>query len=440
MKRRLVLLAVLAGLATTLVPSISAGADGGGVDPQALERAIRFRETSSFRADETFVRETLQHTSKYDAAQFGIPLDDDEIRELERRLAIQRSLSPAKRAAATLPDTAGFYIDQSAGGRPVFLVAGDPVRHRAALEPLVDTAFEVRVVERSLAQLTELQERIVNEVENLAGDGITVTAVGVQPSLNQVVVGVADLNQEARAAISTFGPAAAARAMTEGELDACVSRYNCPPLKGGIVIRSSYNNHECTAGWMGKIHGTSTMRLLTAAHCIQVNGGIGVSWKHNGVVFGQAKNETFYFGSPGDAGLISVSVSSPRNKFYASTNTDLRGVTSSVPNSSIGEGDFVCRSGRTTGYMCGHITIPFGDRYIEGTRFHQQTSVDFDADKGDSGAPMFEDYAAYGIHTDSTEGCCTGVGWFSSIDWLKYALDVNQDVDWRLCVTTSCGF
>ena len=410
-----------------------------------IEKAIRFRTTSGLLATLEFVEQSMGD-ARFDREKYGVPLDAAETAEIDRRLAIQRALGPAKAWSATVPESAGFYIDQIDGGRPHFLFTADVSRNRAIVASLLEGIdFEVRQVEHSLAELESLRTKIGDDVQELRTLGVDVDLVGVKPSINKVVIGVVGLTASQIALLlARYGTAVQPESIPPSELDACNSRTNCPPLKGGIHIESTANSADCTSGWLGKVSGTSTMRLLTAGHCIDLGGDLNVNWRHNGSNFGKSIVETWYDLSAGDAGLISVSVASgSRNKFYASVNTDIRGVTSRVPNSQIGEGDFLCRSGWKSGYDCGHVTIPFGDRDVEGNTIHHSTTVDFDSDVGDSGAPLFEDYAAYGIHTDSSNGCCSGIGWFTSVEWAQYVLLNNQqgaDVNWVLCTSGSCGF
>jgi hypothetical protein len=317
----------------------------------AVEQALRFRESSGFRADAAFVEATLTSGSEYDATRYGVPLSEAEETEIARRLDVQRRLGPAKDVAATLLGSAGYYIDQRAGGRPVSLFADIDPDQLDELRRAVpaDIDFDVRAAKRTIDQLLAVQVAISDAVPDFQASGTRVVMVGIKPSLNQVVVGVHSASDQQVAAItSRFGDAVHVWNLpTAPELDACVSRADCTPMKGGLEIESRYNNEACTAGWIGKISGTSPLRLLTAGHCIQLNGGTGTTkyWYHDGVNFGTARNETWYSRSAADAGLLTVSLSSGRNLFYASVNTDIRGVTSSVPNSQIGEGDFVCRAG-----------------------------------------------------------------------------------------------
>jgi hypothetical protein len=213
-------------------------------------------------------------------------------------------------------------------------------------------------------------------------------------------------------------------------------------MKGGLKIYRNANTW-CTSGFMGK-HGTET-RIITAGHCIWLNGGVGATWYHpSGTTIGQARGSTFYNGAIADAGTINVnSISGAKNLLVANSYSTFVSVAGYYATSSQNVGDLVCRSGGTTFYLCGQITVVDATKQVDDvsppfTVYHQWVT-DIDAQGGDSGAPYVDQnatYFGYGIHSDSTSGTydlVNGIGWYSPIPWVLSAYG-----DLSICINSAC--
>ncbi len=382
----------------------------------------------------------------YSNDEYGVPLTAREAAEISRRIAVQRAVDPAFLLAVSLDGSAGTYMDQAAGGMPVFATVEDPSIFRSQVVNKVPEGIEYRVerVEFSLSVLEAAQAQINADFKSLHTAGIAINSTALDLVSNRILVGVKELDEASRVGLAArYGRIVAAREEPSRQLDhatlphACVSRIECPPLKGGIKIyRTTDTSAICTSGFIVKLAGTSTLRVLTAGHCIELNGGLGVGWSHHGSQFGTAQTETWGELSNADTGLISVSVSGDDNLFYASSQNDLRPVTGWEATATQNTGDYVCRGGKTTGYVCGNIVAENVARDVDGKTIEHQWEVDYDALPGDSGAPYFLANGAWGIHSDSTDSGPPR-SWYSPMGWVFSKLS-SYGVPITLCTTPSC--
>lgn len=219
--------------------------------------------------------------------------------------------------------------------------------------------------------------------------------------------------------------------------------------EGGLKITQSAS--WCTSGFVVKALNTGGIRLLTAGHCIDVNGGSGATWKHNGTRFGLAKDETWKVGvtRDGDVGLIDLDadeVPSTKNLMYRS-GTTYKTVAGWDSNQYVG--DQSCRVGATWGLDCGEINAVNVTRDSTvpgvGTMTVRHTNqVSFDSTGGDSGGSMYFTSGAYviaqGTHVHSAkDGTADAYGWFTPISWGKSTLEGLFGYDYVVCVNSSCS-
>jgi hypothetical protein len=407
-----------------------------------VEMARTFRQEMGFPSTDEILLRAADDPVAYPNLDYGVPLSVVEGNEVDRRIRLQHDLQPARKYAAESSDAAGTYFDNLSGGVPVFLFTGDLDRHRSDLAWILPPGQEYTVQIASVGwdDLVALRDSITDGFDILKSAGVNISLAGIDPRVNAVVVGITGLSDEDVAIVgSRFSGPIVFRDEAAHVADSCISRSNCPPLKGGIKI-TSVGFGWCTSGWIVKLDGTSSYRVLTAGHCIDLGGDLNHDWTHNGVVFGQSKVETWYNHSTADGGLISVSVAGqgPRNLFYASSATDIRQVTEYEVFQNVG--DTVCRGGAKTEYRCGDIRLVDVNRNVDGNVIEHSNEVSFDASPGDSGAPMFAGPSALGIHTDSTDDAAPlpHYGWYSKIDWLKNEMLGSKSVLFKLCLDADC--
>lgn len=365
--------------------------------------------------------------------------------ELHRREAVQASLGPALRAAAKDERSAGAYFDDT--DTAVFLTSGDPAKVRGKLTSLIPGNVQSRFehVRHSLKELYALQGRVNADLSagRLRELGISSTAIDTRA--NAVVVGASRVTDELRATladaygnwiVATFEPP------SEGG-DACTSRSNCPPAKGGIKIDAP-NGGYCTSGPMVRVAGSNQLRILTAGHCIAVTGGTGTNkkWTHHDAALGWSEAHSWVNGADADAGLIypSPTVTGSRNLMYRASSTDVVGITAWKQTVEQVQGSLLCRSGAKSGYRCGEIALTNKTKDVDGVSIDHQWVVDFDACPGDSGAPYLVGNVAWGIHSDSTAGCdpTTNQAWYSPMGWVFDTL-AAQGHPIELCTDPLCS-
>lgn len=441
---------ILLTIALLAIPGAAAEAtevpDPEAEPPESLvEYFQEFRETAGFPSSrDLFVRSMTD--ASYSQDEFGVPLQLEEADEIHRRIEVQGMVDPSFVWSDSLEGAAGTYMDQGAGGVPTFLTTKDPHDIADLVAAHVPQGIDYRItqVEFSTEQLRAAKATIIGDFDELRRTGVQARSVALDVIRNRALVGVQALDAAAEQILrSRYGSIVSMREEPVRNLDHstyphdCDSRITCPPLKGGIKIyRTSDSGAICTAGFIVKLAGTSTLRVLTAGHCIDLNGGIGVGWSHHGVQFGTAQTETWGTGSDADAGLISVTVQGADNLVYASAANDIRAVEGYLTNAEQDAGDYVCRSAKATGYLCGTITVEDVDRDVDGKMIEHQWEVNFDASPGDSGASYFMYFDAIGIHSDSTDAA-PWRSWYSPIGWVKTKLS-NYGVPIDLCVSASC--
>lgn len=432
----ILLVMVLTGLAPSTSASATARTD------IAMSDAIRIRAEIGLRSDPDYVGRSFVDPKTFPVLDFyGMPVSRAEAAELERRIAVQQSVAGARVWASAQTTWAGAYTDQLAGGVPVFKFVGDPERHRTELASRVPpgTTFRLESASRTIAELSDLKAEVVAAWPSIESDGVDVLAVGIDVISNRVSIGVVGLTDPTESQLlMRFPSGVLVSPEAPVELDACNSRIDCgSPIKGGLRITNP-SGAWCTAGYIGELNNTTpaTLRVVTAGHCIELGGGIGATWKHNGTAFGTATAETWATNADGDVGIITlVNNSYDDNLVYAFNNLDIRHFTSYALLGEVAPGDFFCRSGATTGYVCGRVVQLDQTLDVEGRLIDHQNRVDYDASPGDSGAPYMWLSKLYGIHSDSTDDDAPGThyAWYTPYVWASIVVS-NVDV----CLNAVC--
>lgn len=428
---------------------------------EAQLKAKQFRETFGFDAGHATLVAAESDSSRFPNLDYGVPLTQAEADELARRGSVQHSKAPVVVfLQENVRSFGGSYTDQLAGGLPVFLFSDDARKHEPEIRGRLPagTAFRVERVNRSLAQLDQLQDEIDRSWAALKRDGIDVNMTAIDVKTNAVVVGIKGTRADDHAALEErFGGGIVVQESSAAESDACQTVDNCRPIKGGLDIRSAANNGGCTSGFVVRRSENSGLAVLTAGHCIEFNGTLGTDWRHNGSKFGDALYETWRDNNTADIGLIDIDtdeVITIKNETYvggAAGSPNIRIITDWDPATSHDQGDQACRFGITTRWECGVIKVEDATRescvnnnQICKTIFHT-VETDVDASGGDSGA-AFIHYSigttriGLGTHVHSTDGysVANGKGWYSPIDWGKWTYQADFQLNYMICVTSSC--
>jgi hypothetical protein len=158
-------------------------------------------------------------------------------------------------------------------------------------------------------------------------------------------------------------------------------------MKAGL--RLTFTGWACTSGFIGR-DASGHAYLVTAGHCL-VNAGIPALWSHGGVEVGRGARAAFGDKTHSDAGTIELSDGGPTNLVFASGPADLRRITGIRPNRSQTIGSRVCRSGATSGWVCGRIARTDTNVTIGAVLVRHAWWTDFPSAEGDSGAPIIDD-------------------------------------------------
>jgi streptogrisin D len=311
------------------------------------------------------------------AKQSGLSL-----RQAAARLAAQRQgQKVADRLTKQLGSkTGGAYFD--AAGRLVVTVTD-----RAAASTVTRAGVAVRVVKYGSARLDAVKAAVDREATAVGA----VTAIDVRA--NKVTVSVPISVPAARTRSVLSKARGLGDAVTVTRIRQKVSTLSW--IAGGTPIYHS-SGARCSAGF--NVQKNGYRYVLTAGHCTAL-GNYWYNW--NGPYLGNVAGSYF----PGrDFGAI----------YNGGGITQLPGVylyngyyqpTYAAANTYVGQ--YVCKSGSTTGVTCGYITAKnVTVNYAEGTVYGlDQASLC--ADHGDSGGALFAGTTGYGTVSGGIGGTCT---------------------------------
>lgn len=162
------------------MPAVSSNVLAAGPDASMVEDAIGFREDFGLRHDHDFVEATFDDP-KFSDVDWGVPLNDDELQDLARRVRSQQAITGVLDWANKSEDSGGVYLDQKRDGRPVFLVANHVAEFKEELEERMPGGadYDVEVVDRTLARLTATKDRISDDWDVLRKQGVYLIYVQV---------------------------------------------------------------------------------------------------------------------------------------------------------------------------------------------------------------------------------------------------------------------
>jgi len=465
-----IILVALAGSAghretTALAAETTAGADGSGT----VDQAVDFRRSFGLPSDRTYVERAADDPTDFPNLDWGIPLSADEAADLRRRMDIQGSLGAALKYGTAQGDWAGAFIDQQTQGLPIFFFTSDIGRHRsdiASLLPAEDN-FAVEQAGYSLADLERFQATIDQASPDLSAKGVAVIRTSVDVAFNAVRVAVETATPAAVDAIRSLAPKVLVEEAQLPQGDSCDIR-GCPPIKAGVAVTHD-NIHICTDAYLGRRQDNNDVVMVTAGHCIMVNGGGGKEWTdYAGTDIGPASASYTWESMAGaDVGFVKVLPANYPGTFnkILVRNTPLvayinhAGASMGPEPEQVG-GAQVCRFGYGSWLYLGHHTPRTCGQIVAVNVTNQDcvtghgcipvqhlVTVSFDSHQGDSGGPTFtpEDSNSrttlYGIHIDSDPDPCDGPGcegWYSPWDRAQQQLQTEYGIVIAPCITNGC--
>jgi hypothetical protein len=351
----------------------------------------------------------------------------------------------------------------------VFLFTAALDAHRANIKRALETGIEFRVegAKATLAELLAQQEAIDAQRQNLKAAGTRIVETAIRTDLNAVVVGIDGLAPGRAASVTELiGAEPVFENAKPAHSDACTNGNNCRPIKGDIAITAA-GGTQCTSGFIVKQTGTTTLRVLTAGHCLDDAGDVGVDWLHQSIKFGDTMNDTWQpnYVRTADVGLITIlagerSQMTDDNAMHGG-NGRVYPVVGQHNGAAQAVGMAACRYGRNGGYTCGQINALYANRLsCVGPRpsetcvtITKTIRVDFDSEGGDSGGPYWYyrnlgpglGAIALGTHVHSAYEIDDGYqdpkpwyGWYSPIDVGAAQYNTNWGISYTLCMTTNC--
>jgi hypothetical protein len=437
---------------------------------------VELRQEFGFTSDIETVRQAAVDRMNYPVLTYEIPMSVAEGDEVARRIRVQLSLDEAIAYGEADPQWGGVWIDQSAGGEPVFQFTQPTSGRDSALGALLPpgTKFRVVYVDTSYAKLQEERTEIVDDLDALANDGMEVNGVGIDLPGNRVRLTVSKLTPDIDSSLrARYGDR-----LTIVNGESAVSDFcpvdGCLPVKGGIGIVGKTSGWPCTLGYLARRTDVNpdTLVMVTAGHCVHLGSSSSVAWHHGTTNLGYGLLSpnpslsgqwihTWYDYADADVGLISVLAAQVppvyRNQALVDDSpVTVRSITETRAWNLQTVGSFVCRMGRTTFLQCGFISdndetklstvTGYGSMHIDHTVVYGR-----DANGGDSGGLMFvrvdepggPSYAVlYGTHVHSQDGYVTtgGVAWYSPVDrGITQLQSRHAPLTLNACITASCG-
>jgi hypothetical protein len=276
------LLIILAAASVLFATGPAAAGDGPVPDDQKLQDELRFRRDFGLTTDLAEVRALMADPTAY--TTYPVALTPEERAEMERRLAMEGQMTPLEEAAEKMPNFAGHWIDQPAGGVIVVAFAGDAEKREPELRPLVPPGAELQVrnVKHTAAELEAVREQIKGVLSDLGRAGIRVGLLYTDLPTNRVIVGVVDLDSAATARLEALYRDAVATESSSPVATACTGRESCygPPLRAGISVAPDnvVLHNRCSMAFL--VRQGSYVQWLTAGHCApSVNSTV---WYHAG--------------------------------------------------------------------------------------------------------------------------------------------------------------
>src|SRR5262245_54491332 len=165
-----------------------------------LAEARRFRTDFGLRSDDAWILGVASDPAS-DLASYGVPLTNDEVAELDRRI---RNVDGIRAIVIGYGedhpnDWAGAYIDHEAGGVLVAQFARNADLHRLALLAQIcpKAHLEIRPVRWSLDELESFGARLPSEEGWFASVPAVLTGFGPNVVLNRVEIQVSSANPAA---------------------------------------------------------------------------------------------------------------------------------------------------------------------------------------------------------------------------------------------------
>lgn len=440
---RRVMLSLVVLLGSTGLPGDLRAVDDSAEEKLSIE--LKFRRDFGLNADPTFVRALMADAAAYDES-FPVALTDGERSEMKRRIAMEDALAPLETFARALPESAGIWIDQPAGGVVKVALTAGADKQRATLEGLAPAGARLEIVSArfTLSELESAERRLRQEADGFVFQGHQLNSWYVDIDSNRLAVGVSRDHDAALAALqAAFGDVVSIVNADPVFTDSgCYTRDHCrgPALRGGITAPTNATV-PCSLGFL-VYRGTSEVGWLTAGHCART---IGANWWHHDISIGTIRATCYPSCQYSDAARGAVVPSGYySNWVYAAGDSNGKQVWYPQALNGDGKGYYVCLNARRAeAWRCGYIEVQKAtvcyERDAQGNCtvwFDEQRLASFPNKVGDSGGAVhsaeqsYSRVIAYGIESGCTylppgSDTCQGWGIYSHIARVQAELGVT---------------
>lgn len=388
------------------------------VNEQVIVEVIKSREKFGLLSEKETVKEIIHNGIN----EFGTYVTKEEHAEIENRIEVQENQLPRVREYMIQNDNgsdfAGIYIDQKNGGiiNVGFTKDIDDMEHHIEkINGILHTYKKINFFNAKYSEndLNNVHEEIFNFSKEFNTDELKITSIKTVFRDQLIEVGIIPYNKDTIGKVSeNLKKYNDIIKIIEGEdvIDDARDSYT-RPLEGGLKI--SNGSSWCTGAFSG--YNANGYYYVTAGHC----GANGSTWSQGGTTIGSISDRIY--GAYADAAAISINPSNASWYLYV-TSSQERHFDAVEGWNEDNEGDFVCKSGATTGYSCGTIDSTNYSGFWGVTYFTNLRTADYGSQGGDSGAPVFTSTKLKGVNKGSLND---GTAVYSHIQWVMSGLGLN---------------
>ena len=365
------------------------------------------------------------------AAMRGITVE-----QAGERLDLERAAGALEADARRLnPGTfAGLWLDDADRVHVAF--TNDASARAAALTRGFTRASAVRAQTRgrSLAALEALQQRLIADRQRARTGGLALPGIDgagydldIDVKRNLVVLTAPDPTAATVAdVVRRYGGAVEVRTGELGAPEAC-TRSDCKyTLRSGLEVNSP--SYYCSSAFTVKRNDNGNRNLLSAAHCPED----GSPRKHGGVQYGTVQAQQ-------ESGRVDAERHSVGNNgfsaspwIYVNQDDRYRQVRGRGLYSQLAVDSSVCKSGATTYNTCGKVlSKTYSPSWVGSGGAYNFVSTTYCAEGGDSGAGVYIDNTALGVHSGGETGACDGSNFsaFGHIEFAQSALNATVMIE-----------
>ncbi|MDF2650843.1 MAG: hypothetical protein K0Q73_6648 [Paenibacillus sp.] len=434
MKRSLFKLFSIVTLAvsTLTVPLVSLAEEVSKVDVSSIKQEnnkeidiqneIRLRNDLGFNTDINHVKSVASASDN----QYGIYLNAEEKIELEKRLEIQKIKLPeiksylkqttidAVYAAVTEDIFGGLFIDQKSGGI-VNIGFKDDINIDKIKKDIINIIGDTKRVKFFKAIYSEKELKAIHlKIDELAqsnqSNEFKILSVNTDIKNQRIEVGIQTYNPTtSKYAQELINNEAVVVIEAQENKDMSRSAYT-RPLEGGLEIYT-YNG-TCTGAFSA--YDSTGYYYITAGHC----GSIGNSVGQGNAIIGNITKRSY--GAYSDAAAIAISPNDASWYLYLNSSR-ASNFNSHEGYNADNVGDYVCKSGRTTGFDCGFIQSVDYSGFWGITYFTDIRTASFQSQPGDSGSPVFTGQTIKGV----LKGTAGSYAAYSHISWVMSNLSIT---------------